>query len=280
MARWAIGDVQGCCDELEQHCCSASASRRDRDQLWFVGDLVNRGPYSLNTLRLVRSLGQSALCVLGNHDLHLLAVAIAGAKLRKNDTLSEVLSAPDRDALLEWLLHLPLAHLSSRITEICWCTQASCHSGASAQTILLAREVEQHAATPIRARCCPPCTAMSPIIGSRDVERDGSAAVHDQCADAIAILHSRWSGRLQTKGQTGIGAQTADTLVQGAAARNCRTKDRVRPLVGAGHLPGAPCLLALDTGCVWGGALTAANLDDPAIPFVSVPSRQPRSIEA
>jgi bis(5'-nucleosyl)-tetraphosphatase (symmetrical) len=81
MARWAIGDVQGCCDELEELLRRIHFST-ERDQVWFVGDLVNRGPRSLHTLRLVRSLRDNALCVLGNHDLHLLAVALAGAKLR------------------------------------------------------------------------------------------------------------------------------------------------------------------------------------------------------
>ncbi len=103
MARWAIGDVQGCCDELEELIARIGFSA-DRDQLWFVGDLVNRGPRSLAVLRLVRSLGDNAVCVLGNHDLHLLAVALSGAKQRKSDTLADILAAPDRDALLEWLL--------------------------------------------------------------------------------------------------------------------------------------------------------------------------------
>ena len=98
MARWAVGDVQGCCDELEQLLARIGFSS-DRDRLWLVGDLVNRGPLSLKVLRLVRSLGANAVSVLGNHDLHLLAVALAGEKLRKSDTLSEILAAPDRDAL-------------------------------------------------------------------------------------------------------------------------------------------------------------------------------------
>src|ERR1017187_3897267 len=102
MARWSIGDVQGCADELAE-LIERIGFRSDRDQLWFVGDLVNRGPESLKVLRLVRSLGDSALSVLGNHDLHLLAVALVGEKLRKSDTLTGILDAPDRDALIEWL---------------------------------------------------------------------------------------------------------------------------------------------------------------------------------
>jgi bis(5'-nucleosyl)-tetraphosphatase (symmetrical) len=111
MARYAIGDVQGCCDELKAllRLCRYSA---DRDELWFVGDLVNRGPQSLETLRFVRALGAAATVVLGNHDLHLLAMAFGSRRKAKDgDTLDQVLDAPDRDQLLEWLLGRPLAVL-------------------------------------------------------------------------------------------------------------------------------------------------------------------------
>src|SRR5580658_3819281 len=141
MARWAIGDIQGCCDELEELLQRIRFST-DRDQLWFVGDLVNRGPRSLHTLRLVRSLRDNAICVLGNHDLHLLAVALVGSKLRKNDTLSEVLVAPDRDSLMEWLLHRPLAHYQPQATDLLVHAGVVPHWSA-ALTLELAREVEQ-----------------------------------------------------------------------------------------------------------------------------------------
>src|SRR6185369_15889887 len=102
MARYAIGDVQGCCDELKALLAKASFSA-DRDELWFVGDLVNRGPQSLETLRFVRSLGANATVVLGNHDLHLLALAFGSKRKPKDsDTLAAVLEASDRDQLQEW----------------------------------------------------------------------------------------------------------------------------------------------------------------------------------
>ncbi|MGA0800637.1 MAG: metallophosphoesterase, partial [Steroidobacteraceae bacterium] len=110
MRRIAIGDVQGCLTELK-----ALLDRCEfdplKDQLWFVGDLVNRGPDSLGVLRFVRALGENAKVVLGNHDLHLLAVAFGAGKrkLRDGDTLDDILHAPDRDVLLEWLITRPLA---------------------------------------------------------------------------------------------------------------------------------------------------------------------------
>ena len=110
MSTYAIGDVQGCYDTL-RHLLDQLRFDPARDRLWFAGDLVNRGPQSLQTLRYVSGLGSAALSVLGNHDLHLLALANGGRK-GKRDTLEQVLKAPDRDELLHWLRRQPLLHES------------------------------------------------------------------------------------------------------------------------------------------------------------------------
>ena len=110
MATYAVGDIQGCCTELQK---LLEQLRFDSaaDRLWLVGDLVNRGPDSLGVLRLVKSLGDAAITVLGNHDLHLLAVAEGVAELHRSDTLNDILSAPDRDELLAWLRAQRLLHV-------------------------------------------------------------------------------------------------------------------------------------------------------------------------
>jgi bis(5'-nucleosyl)-tetraphosphatase (symmetrical) len=111
MATYAVGDIQGCFNSLERLLdkCGFSPAR---DRLWLVGDLVNRGPKSLETLRFIKRLGDSALTVLGNHDLYLLMVAEGGAKARgKDDTLQPILEAVDRDELLDWLRRQPLCHV-------------------------------------------------------------------------------------------------------------------------------------------------------------------------
>jgi bis(5'-nucleosyl)-tetraphosphatase (symmetrical) len=110
MAIYAIGDLQGCFEPLE-HMLAEISFDASRDRLWFVGDLVNRGPQSLACLRFVKSLGTAAVTVLGNHDLHLLCVAAGVQKARSRDSLEDVLNAPDRDELLDWLRHRPLMHV-------------------------------------------------------------------------------------------------------------------------------------------------------------------------
>jgi len=111
MSTYVIGDIQGCFGSL-QSLLDSFPFDFDRDRLWLVGDLVNRGPDSLATLRFVRDLGERAVCVLGNHDLHLLSVAAGCSKLRDDDTLDEVLQARDRDELIDWLRHRPMLHLA------------------------------------------------------------------------------------------------------------------------------------------------------------------------
>src|SRR5688572_3158673 len=108
MATYALGDVQGCFDELQQLLRKANFGPRDR--LWFVGDLVNRGPKSLEVLRFVRDLGQRAITVLGNHDLHLVAQYEGVEKLKAKDTFQDVLDAPDAGELVAWLRARPMVH--------------------------------------------------------------------------------------------------------------------------------------------------------------------------
>src|SRR5256714_15302612 len=108
MAIYAVGDVQGCFNELQA--LLAKLNFGERDRLWFVGDLVNRGPRSLEVLRFVRSLGERAVVVLGNHDLHLVTQHEGFERPRKDDTFQDVLAAPDRQELIDWLRTRPLMH--------------------------------------------------------------------------------------------------------------------------------------------------------------------------
>ena len=133
MATYAIGDLQGCFETLKELLAKLEFDRK-KDKLWFVGDLVNRGPDSLACLRFVRELGKSASVVLGNHDLHLLALAEGVSKAGKNDTLESVLNAPDRDAILLWLRQQQLVHADGEFVMV--------HAGLSPQWSL-ARSLQQ-----------------------------------------------------------------------------------------------------------------------------------------
>jgi bis(5'-nucleosyl)-tetraphosphatase (symmetrical) len=109
MAVYAIGDIQGCYDEL-QSLLKLIHFNPQHDQLWFAGDLVNRGPKSLETLRFIKNLGDRAVCILGNHDLHLIATAYGYPLDNDDHTLDAILCAPDRDELIDWLRQQPLLH--------------------------------------------------------------------------------------------------------------------------------------------------------------------------
>jgi bis(5'-nucleosyl)-tetraphosphatase (symmetrical) len=275
MARWAVGDVQGCCDELEQLLARIGFSS-DRDRLWLVGDLVNRGPKSLQTLRLVRSLGANAISVLGNHDLHLLAVRLVGARQRRSDTLAAILAAADCDTLLEWLQQLPLAHFEPAHDDLLL------HAGVVpqwtvTQTLELAAEVE-------RALREDPRTLLSGMYGDQPDRWQPALSGLARLRLTINVLtrlrfctaDGRVDFRQKGKPESAPSPWLPWFKVPERATRGERLVFGHWSALGYHSERG---VLALDTGCVWGGALTAVNLDDREAPPVSVPSRQPRSIE-
>jgi bis(5'-nucleosyl)-tetraphosphatase (symmetrical) len=276
MARFAIGDVQGCYDELRALLEKIRFSA-DRDVLWFVGDLVNRGPKSLEALRFVRSLRDNAIVVLGNHDLHLLALAYGSRDKQKSaDTLDEIFSAPDRDELLEWLLHLPLAHFDSNRRDLL------VHGGLippwSVGTALsLANEVQ----SALRTR---PREVFDQMYGNKPDQWSETLTGADRIRFTINVLTRMrvctTDGRLDLK-MKGEPDKARPPFQPWFEFEQRRSRD-VRVIFGhwsaLGYL-NAPGVLALDTGCVWGGALTAFNLDANDGP-VSVPCSGYRSAES
>ena len=224
----------------------------------------------------MRSLGDNAVSVLGNHDLHLLAVALVGAKLRKSDTLSEILAAPDRDALLEWLLQLPAGALRARHGDLLL------HAGvlpqwSVAQTLQLAAEVQ-------RSLREDPHALLSSMYGDQPDQWQATLTGLDRLRFTINVLtrlrFCTADGRVDFKQKGRPDSAPGPWLpwfkVPGRASRDQRIVFGHWSALGFHSERG---VLAIDTGCVWGGALTAVNLDDPEAPPVSVPSRQPRSIE-
>lgn len=275
MARWAIGDVQGCCTELDALLLRIRFNA-DRDQLWFTGDLVNRGPRSLAALRRVRDLAANAMVVLGNHDLHLLALALLpDRKPRRNDTLDEVLAAADREALLGWLLRVPLAHHDLAHDDLL------VHAGLvpqwhARQAALLAGEVSE-------ALQRDPVKILGSMYGDEPDRWDESLSGQARSRFVINVLTRLRvctnAGRIDLKYKGPPAEVPAPFLPWFAAAGRASVATRVI----FGHWSALGLyqnhgVLGLDTGCVWGGALTAVNLDDPEAPAVAEPARSRRPL--
>ena len=267
MAVYAIGDVQGCYDELARLLDVLKADPV-RDELWFVGDLVNRGPRSLECLRLVKSLGRSAVVVLGNHDLHLLAFALTGSARVSDEQLRSVLEASDRDELLDWLRARPLAHYRPDLNTL------MVHAGVAQkwdplQTVKLAREAEHVLRGPECASFLRQMYGDEPSRWSPQLTGVDRLRFIVNCLTRIRYCYP--DGRLDFEQNGPPGTQPAD-LVPWFELPD-RAAQSVRIVFGHWSAIGflqRVNLLGLDTGCVWGRSLTAVRLDGPARVF-SVP---------
>jgi bis(5'-nucleosyl)-tetraphosphatase (symmetrical) len=271
LALYAIGDIQGCDAELGALLKAVNFSA-DRDRLWFVGDLVNRGPESLLALRRIRALGDAATVALGNHDLHLLAVALGPARLRSDDTLDEILAAPDRDTLLEWLLNRPLMH-EDRALNFCLL-----HAGLAPQwDIATARACAREFEHALRQN---PKRVFEQMYGDEPDKWDNSLTGAERlrfivnCFTRLRYVDS--AGRLALRAKGHPRKVQAKSLVPWFEAANARWHG---PRVVFGHWSTLGFftnsnVVSLDTGCVWGGSLTALQLDTPDAKPIHVACRQ------
>ncbi|MCZ6802520.1 MAG: symmetrical bis(5'-nucleosyl)-tetraphosphatase [Proteobacteria bacterium] len=275
MSTYAIGDVQGCFKELTQLLDKINFNEIE-DLLWFVGDLVNRGPESLETLRFVKALGDNAVTVLGNHDLHLLAIANGQEQfMHKADTLHNILTAPDRDELLNWLRLCPLLHHDSEFgfTLI--------HAGLPPQW-----NMEQAMA----------CATELETVLSGEHYIDYFDNMYGNRPDSWSEDHTEWDrlrfitncfarmryctadGHLELKEKGAPGIQS-DSLTPWYASSNRKT---INNKIIFGHWANLVFakdknfkqynVYPLDTGCLWGRELTAMRLEDEKL--FSVPSHQ------
>lgn len=268
---YLIGDLQGCDDAFERLLAEVGFSP-SRDHLTLLGDLVNRGPGSLAVLRRVRGLGHAADALLGNHDLHLLAVAQGVRREHAGDTLRQILDAPDRAAWLDWVRQRPLALLR----EGWLCVHAGvAPAWSAAQTLSLADEVEQLLRGPALAEFLPLMYGNQPALwddGLKGAERWRHVI---NVLTRIRFVHP--DGSLDFKTKDGAGSAPAGLVpwFDFAGRASAATP------VAFGHwstlgLINRPDLLSLDTGCVWGGALTAARVDGGRRDIVQVPCEATR----
>lgn len=264
MATYAVGDLQGCLGPLQRLLVKCGFDQ-SCDRLWFVGDLVNRGPDSLAVLRFVKSLGDRATVVLGNHDLHLLTVAAGFVKAHRGDTLQEILAAPDRDTLLEWLRRRSLLHHELGITMV--------HAGLLPNWTLqqaqsLAREVEAMLRGDDYLQFLAHMYGNMPnqwhadLTGWDRLRLITNAFTRLRICTAAGVMEFSHKGELadiprgfapwyQVPGRLSAG----ETIVCGHwSALGLKLESN---------------LLALDTGCLWGRCLSAVRLEDRALFQVS-----------
>jgi bis(5'-nucleosyl)-tetraphosphatase (symmetrical) len=257
MATYAIGDVQGCYDALRRLLDSIGYDPA-ADVLWFVGDLVNRGPQSLETLRFVRGLGDGAVTVLGNHDLSLLVIAAGHSKPHRGDTIDPILAAPDRDELLDWVRHQKMMHADGG--------HAMVHAGLLPQWTIeraleLAREVEAALRAPDYALLLQHMYGNTPDAWDEALSGYDRLRVVVNAMTRLRLCDAR--GRMEFSHKTGL-----DTAPQGfmpwfeAPERASAGTPIVFGHWAALGLVVRSNLAAIDTGCVWGRELTALRLED------------------
>lgn len=260
MATYAIGDIQGCFGSLLA-LLERCAFDRAKDRLWLVGDLVNRGPRSLETLRFVRDLGPAAITVLGNHDLHLLMVAEGFGKRGKDDTLADILNAPDRDDLLGWLRRQPLCHVED---EFCLVHAGLLPQWTAVEARARAREVEAALTAPDYREFMANMWGNEPAAWHDDLDGWARLRVIVNAMTRMRFCSPEGVMEFRTKGEAAAapagylpwfmvpGRRSADTVL-------------VTGHWSALGLKLMPNLLALDSGCLWGRHLTAVRLEDRAV---------------
>jgi bis(5'-nucleosyl)-tetraphosphatase (symmetrical) len=266
---YLMGDVQGCCDAFERLLAEIGFSP-SRDHLVMVGDLVNRGPDSLGTLKRLRAMGDAATCLLGNHDLHLLAVAHGVRKPRKDDTLDDILGSKKRDEWLDWLRQRRMAHRLHGWLLV--------HAGVVPQwdadkTLALAAEIEAL----LRGPGLP--DLLNTMYGNDPAQWSDALQGPERWRFVINVLtRIRFctpEGRLDLKIKEG-----ADAAPPGLkpwfdipGRRSTGTPIAFGHWSTLGRID-RPDLLAMDTGCVWGGQLSAVRIDGGRREWVQVKCRQ------
>ena len=252
---YAIGDIQGCYDEL-RHLLDTIAFDSDKDQLWFCGDLVNRGPKSLETLRFVKDLGNAAITVLGNHDLHLLAVANQQKATKPKDSLNPILAAPDRKELLDWLRYQPLFHYNDDFCLI--------HAGLPPQWGFkkikkMAKKAERVLRSPDYIAFLKRMYGNEPDIWSKDLTGMDEIRFIINCFTRMRYCDA--NGKLDFSNNGPLGSQPKNLMpwFEVPSRKSADLKIIFGHWSTLGFHQKDNCF-CIDTGCLWGGQLTALKL--------------------
>lgn len=262
MATYAIGDIQGCFDELNALLTQIKFNS-DCDQLWFCGDLVNRGPKSLKTLRFIRSLEANAVTVLGNHDLHLLATAYDHNKPGKKDTFKKILEAKDAPEILDWLRHQPLVHHDKEKNITLF--HAGIHPEWSIdKTLQLAGEVQEILQSDNHVNFYKHMYGDKPHVWSDSLTGWSRYRFITNILTRLRYCDAQGKPALNVKGAP--GSQGANLFPWYDVPNRVSQQDKII----FGHWStlthaGISCInntYAIDSGCLWGGFLTAMRIDE------------------
>lgn len=258
MATYAVGDIQGCLTPLRE-LLERVEFAPGRDCLWVAGDLVNRGPESLQTLRFIHSLGDSAKVVLGNHDLHLLGVVHGTRDLNRKDTLDAILTADDRDELLDWLRCQPLLRHHEEFGYVMthagippiWNLEQAKARAAEVEAVLQGSDYEAF---------------FTHMYGNEpDVWRENLAGWDRLRVIVNYFTRMRFcdaAGRLDMKAKEGVDSGPAGFAPWFSYPARCQEKILFGHWAAIEGRTDTPNAIALDTGCVWGNSLTMVRLDD------------------
>ena len=258
MSTYVVGDIQGCLQPLK---CLLKKVKFDpkTDVLWSVGDIVNRGPKCLKTLRFLYKMRDSLVMVLGNHDLHLLAVAAGARRPSRSDTLDEILAAPDREELLNWLLHRPLIHHEYGYTMV--------HAGIPPQwsvkkAIKRAREVEAVLQSPDCLEFFQHMYGNEPAIWSKDLRGMDRLRVITNYLTRMRYCSEEGWLDLESKGaRPNEGVKKVSAWFSHPNRKSRDDKILFGHWASLEGMTDTPNAIGLDTGCVWGGAMSLYCLE-------------------
>jgi bis(5'-nucleosyl)-tetraphosphatase (symmetrical) len=264
MSTYAIGDLQGCFEAF-QNLLGEIRFDPEQDRLWLVGDLVNRGPDSLAVLRWVKEMGDRVVTVLGNHDLHLIMVATGHAKEHRSDSIRDVLEAPDREELINWLRHQRMFHAENGYAMV--------HAGllpqwSIAKAKALAGEVEQALRGDQYGELCAHMYGNFPHQWRDDLEGMGRMRVIINAMTRMRFVTPEGAMEFSHKGEPLEGPEEHIPWFEVPGRASADTT------IICGHWSALGLrieknLVALDSGCLWGGHLSAIRLEDRAVYQVS-----------
>ncbi|RCL44947.1 MAG: symmetrical bis(5'-nucleosyl)-tetraphosphatase [Candidatus Thioglobus sp.] len=266
MATYAIGDIQGCYQQLRQ-LLDKLAFDANQDRLWLVGDLVNRGPQSLQTLQYIRSLGSAVSCVLGNHDIHLIACHAGVKTCKPSSSLTQILRHPEADDIVTWLRHQPLLHFDQHLNWL------MVHAGLLPQwDFALAQQCAQ--AVEAQLKSADYAEFLRDAYGDTPAQWQDNLSPQERLRISLnAFTRLRVCdqyGRMNFEFKGELGAQAEDLHAWFEVPRKSSQLRIVFGHWSALGLKRSKNILAIDTGCLWGQQLTAARLDTEPATIISL----------